>query len=171
MAAFGTHFNEVLAHKTSGYKAESIGQDVTKEIEVMKLIKLLSTLAPLMLAAGAAVAATSGLPADAPITTFVHFISTDVAYGAVGAGFAGIAAHCISGRELGFTMQHSVGALIGGGLCSQVQPAAAALGLSAGATLGSLQISDHHRLVAFVLGAAISTIIGFIRRPAIRAIA
>ena len=137
----------------------------------MKLIKLLSTLAPLMLAAGAAFAATSGLPADAPITTFVHFISTDVAYGAVGAGFAGIAAHCISGRELGFTMQHSVGALIGGGLCSQVQPAAAALGLSAGATLGSLQISDHHRLVAFVLGAAISTIIGFIRRPAIRAIA
>ena len=137
----------------------------------MKLIKLLSTLAPLMLAAGAAFAATSGLPADAPITTFVHFISTDVAYGAVGAGFAGIAAHCISGRELGFTMQHSVGALIGGGLCSQVQPAAAALGLSAGATLGALQISDHHRLVAFVLGAAISTIIGFIRRPAIRAIA
>jgi hypothetical protein len=156
----------------NGYKAESIGQNVTKGDAVpMKLTKVLTTLTPLMLIAGAAFAATSGLPADAPITTFVHFISTDVAYGAVGAGFAGIAAHCISGRELGFTMQHSVGALIGGGLCSQVQPAAAALGLSAGATLGSLQISDHHRLVAFVLGAAISTIIGFTRRPTMRAIA
>ena len=98
----------------------------------------------------------SGLP---------YFISTDVAYGSVGAGFAGIAAHCISGRELGFTMQHSVGALIGGGLCSQVQPAAAALGLSAGATLGSFQIGDHHRLVAFVFGAAISTMIALVRRP------
>jgi hypothetical protein len=104
----------------------------------------------------------SGLP---------YFISTDVAYGAVGAGFAGIAAHCISGRELGFTMQHSVGALVGGGLCSQVQPAAAALGLSAGATLGSLEIGDHHRLVAFCLGAALSTVIGFIRQPATQAIA
>jgi hypothetical protein len=72
VATFGTQFNEVLAHKTSGYKAESIGQVVTKEIEVMKLTKVLSTLAPLMLAAGAAFAATSGLPADAPITTFVH---------------------------------------------------------------------------------------------------
>src|SRR5215471_809316 len=127
------------------------------EQSVMKLNRVLTALTPLMLIAGAVFAATSGLPADAPITTFVHFISTDVAYGSVGAGFAGIAAHCISGRELGFTMQHSVGALIGGGLCSQVQPAAAALGLSAGATLGSgsFQIGDHHRLVAFVIGAAI----------------
>jgi hypothetical protein len=137
----------------------------------MKLTKVLSILPPLVLTAGAAFAATSGLPVDAPITTFVHFISTDVAYGAVGAGFAGIAAHCISGRELGFTMQHSVGALIGGGLCSQVQPAAAALGLSAGATLGSLQMGDHHRVVAFFLGATLSTVIGFIRRPAMQAIA
>ena len=133
----------------------------------MKLNRVLTALTPLMLIAGAAFAATSGLPADAPITTFVHFISTDVAYGAVGAGFAGIAAHCISGRELGFTMQHSVGALVGGGLCSQVQPAAAALGLSAGATLGSgsFQIGDHHRLVAFVLGAVISTVIALVRHP------
>jgi hypothetical protein len=38
----------------------------------MKLTKVLSILAPLMLAAGAAFAATSGLPVDAPITTFVH---------------------------------------------------------------------------------------------------
>ena len=133
----------------------------------MKLNRVLTALTPLMLIAGAAFAATSGLPADAPITTFVHFISTDVAYGAVGAGFAGIAAHCISGRELGFTMQHSVGALVGGGLCSQVQPAAAALGLSAGATLGSgsFQIGDHHRLVAFLIGAVISTLIALVRRP------
>lgn len=133
----------------------------------MKLNRVLTALTPLMLIAGAACAATSGLPADAPITTFVHFISTDVAYGSVGAGFAGIAAHCISGRELGFTMQHSVGALIGGGLCSQVQPAAAALGLSAGATLGagSFLIGDHHRLVAFVTGAMISTLIALVRRP------
>ena len=68
----------------------------------------------------------SGLP---------YFISTDVAYGLVGAGFAGIATHCVTGRDFGFTMQHSVGALVGGGLCSQVTPAASALGLSAGALI------------------------------------
>jgi hypothetical protein len=133
----------------------------------MTLTKLLGTLTPLMLIAGAAFAATSGLPPDAPITAFVHFISTDVAYGAVGAGFAGIAAHCVTGRELGFTMQHSVGALVGGGLCSQVQPAAAALGLSAGATINGAgaAISDH-RLIALIISALLATILGLIRRPA-----
>jgi hypothetical protein len=38
----------------------------------MKLNRVLTVLTPLMLIAGAAFAATSGLPADAPITTFVH---------------------------------------------------------------------------------------------------
>ena len=125
----------------------------------MNLTKVLTITGLLLAYAGAAFAATSGLPVDAPMTTFVNFISTDVAYGAVGAGFAGIAAHCISGRELGFTMQHSVGALVGGGLCSQVQPAAAALGLSAGAVWDSLQLPADHRIEAFLIGAAISTLI------------
>jgi len=58
-----------------------------------------------------------------------------VAYGLVGAGCAGIATHCVTGRDFGFTMQHSVGALVGGGLCSQLTPAAATLGLSAGALI------------------------------------
>lgn len=101
----------------------------------MKLTKILSTAALLLLSAGVAFAATSGLPIDGSITTFVHFISTDVAYGLVGAGFGGIAVHCISGREMGFTLGHSVGAVVGGAFCSQVQPAAAALGLSAGALI------------------------------------
>jgi len=43
--------------------------------------------------------------------------------------------HCVTGRDFGFTLQHSVGALVGGGLCSQLTPAAAALGLSAGALI------------------------------------
>jgi len=100
-----------------------------------KLLTTLTALAPMMLAAGAALAATSGLPVDPTITTFTNFISTDVAYGLVGAGFGGIAMHCVTGRDFGFTLQHSVGALVGGGLCSQVTPAAAALGLSAGALI------------------------------------
>jgi hypothetical protein len=37
-----------------------------------KLLTTLATLAPLLLCAGAALAATSGLPADAPVTTFVQ---------------------------------------------------------------------------------------------------
>jgi hypothetical protein len=102
----------------------------------MNWSKVLITTGVLLLsAAGAALAATSGLPVDPTITTFSNFISTDVAYGLVGAGFAGIATHCVTGRDFGFTMQHSVGALVGGGLCSQVTPAAAALGLSAGALI------------------------------------
>jgi hypothetical protein len=129
----------------------------------MSLTKVLTITGLLLAYAGAAFAATSGLPVDGPMTTFVNFISTDVAYGAVGAGFAGIAAHCISGRELGFTMQHSVGALVGGGLCSQVQPAAAALGLSAGAVWGSLPFPTDHRIVAFLMGAGISTLIALTR--------
>jgi hypothetical protein len=49
-----------------------------------------------VLAASAALAATSGLPVDPTITTFTNFISTDVAYGLVGAGFGGIAMHCVT---------------------------------------------------------------------------
>jgi hypothetical protein len=64
-----------------------------------------------------------------------YFISTDVAYGLTGVGFAAIAGHCVAGRDFGVTLHHGVGALVGGGLCSQVQPAAAALGLSAGALI------------------------------------
>src|SRR5262249_31247340 len=100
-----------------------------------KLLTALATFAPLVLCAGAALAATSGLPADAPITTWITFISTDVAYGLTGVGFAAIAGHCVAGRDFGVTLHHGVGALVGGGLCSQVQPAAAALGLSAGALI------------------------------------
>ena len=60
---------------------------------------------------------------------------TDVAYGLVGAGFGGFTMRCVMGRDFGFTLQHSIGALVGGGPCSQVTPAAAALGLSAGALI------------------------------------
>src|ERR1700728_4193593 len=101
----------------------------------MKWSKVLITTAPLLSAASAALAATSGLPVDPTITTFTNFISTDVAYGLVGAGFGGIAMHCVTGRDFGFTLQHSVGALGGGGLCSPLTPAPAALGLSAGALI------------------------------------
>ena len=100
-----------------------------------KVLTMLATFAPLMLCAAAAFAATSGLPADTPITSFVNFISTDCAYGLTGVGFAAIAGHCVAGRDFGVTLHHGVGALVGGGLCSQVQPAAAALGLSAGALI------------------------------------
>ena len=101
-----------------------------------KLKRVLTLTAPLLLyGAAKALAATSGLPPDAPITTFINFISTDVAYGLVGTGFAAIAGHCVMGRDFGVTMHHGVGALVGGGLCSQVQPAANALGLSAGALI------------------------------------
>lgn len=65
-----------------------------------KLLTTLAVLTPLMLAASAALAATSGLPVDPTITTFTNFISTDVAYGLVGAGFGGIAMHCVTGRDL-----------------------------------------------------------------------
>ena len=58
-----------------------------------------------------------------------------VAYGLTGVGFAAIAGHCVAGRDFGITLHHAVGALVGGGLCSQVQPAAAVLGLSAGALI------------------------------------
>jgi TrbC/VIRB2 pilin len=100
-----------------------------------KVLTMLATFGPLMLCAAAAFAATSGLPADAPVTGLVNFISTDVAYGLTGVGFAAIAGHCVAGRDFGVTLHHGVGALVGGGLCSQVQPAAAALGLSAGALI------------------------------------
>lgn len=100
-----------------------------------KLLTALATFAPMLLCAGAALAAASGLPADQPITTFVNFISTDVAYGLVGTGFAAIAGHCVMGRDFGMTMHHGIGAMAGGGLCSQIQPAAAALNLSAGALI------------------------------------
>jgi hypothetical protein len=100
-----------------------------------KLIQVLAPLVPMALCAGAALAAASGLPADGPVTTFVNFISTDVAYGLVGTGFAAIAGHCVMGRDFGLTLHHGIGAMVGGGLCSQIQPAAAALGLSAGALI------------------------------------
>ena len=100
-----------------------------------KLLTALATFGPLLLCAGAALAATSGLPPDAAITTWTNFVSTDVAYGLVGVGFTAIAGHCVAGRDFGVTLHHGVGALVGGGLCSQVQPAAAALGLSAGALI------------------------------------
>jgi len=103
---------------------------------VKKLKRILTLTAPLLLyGAAKALAATSGLPADGPITTFTNFISTDVAYGLTGVGFAAIAGHCVAGRDFGITLHHAVGALVGGGLCSQVQPAAATLGLSAGALI------------------------------------
>jgi hypothetical protein len=100
-----------------------------------KLLTMLATFGPLLLCAAAAFAATSGLPADGPVTTFVNFISTDVAYGLVGTGFAAVAGHCVMGRDFGMTLHHGIGAMVGGGLCSQIQPAAATLGLSAGALI------------------------------------
>jgi hypothetical protein len=39
------------------------------------------------------------------------------------------------GRDFGMTMHHGIGAMAGGGLCSHIQPASAALGLSAGALI------------------------------------
>lgn len=102
----------------------------------MKLKRVLINMAPLFLYGTArALAATSGLPADTPITNFMNFISTDVAYGLVGVGFAAIAGHCVMGRDFGLTLHHGVGAMVGGGLASQVQPAALALGLSSGALI------------------------------------
>ena len=102
----------------------------------MRLKRILTMTAPLLLyGAAKALAATSGLPADGPVTSFVNFISTDVAYGLVGTGFAAVAGHCVMGRDFGMTLHHGVGAMVGGGLCSQIQPAAAALGLSAGALI------------------------------------
>jgi len=100
----------------------------------MRIKRILALTAPLLLyGATKALAAASGLPADGPVTTFVNFISTDVAYGLVGVGFAAVAGHCVMGRDFGATLHHGIGAMVGGGLASQVQPAAAALGLSAGA--------------------------------------
>jgi hypothetical protein len=104
--------------------------------ETMRLRRILTMTAPLLLyGAAKALAATSGLPADGPVTIFTNFISTDVAYGLVGVGFAAVAGHCVMGRDFGMTLHHGVGAMVGGGLCSQIQPAAAALGLSAGALI------------------------------------
>ncbi len=105
-------------------------------MKLQKLKRILTLTAPLLLyGAAKALAATSGLPADGPVTVFTNFISTDVAYGLVGVGFAAVAGHCVMGRDFGMTLHHGVGAMVGGGLCSQVQPAAAALGLSAGALI------------------------------------
>ena len=101
-----------------------------------KLKRIAILTGPLLLyGAAKAFAAASGLPADGPVTTFVNFMSTDVAYGLVGVGFAAIAGHCVMGRDFGMTLHHGVGAMVGGGLCSQIQPASAALGLSAGALI------------------------------------
>jgi hypothetical protein len=101
-----------------------------------KLKRILILTGPLLLIGAAkALAATSGLPADGPVTTFTNFISTAVAYGLVGVGFAAVAGHCVMGRDFGMTLHHGVGAMVGGGLCSQIAPAAAALGLSAGALI------------------------------------
>jgi hypothetical protein len=102
----------------------------------MTLKRILTMTAPLLLyGVATALAATSGLPPDGPITSFTNFISTDVAYGLVGVGFAAIAGHCVMGRDFGMTLHHGVGAMVGGGLCSQITPAATALGLSAGALI------------------------------------
>jgi hypothetical protein len=99
-----------------------------------KLKRIAILTGPLLLyGAAKAFAAASGLPADGPVTTFVNFMSTDVAYGLVGVGFAAVAGHCVMGRDFGATLHHGIGAMVGGGLCSQIQPASAALGLSAGA--------------------------------------
>lgn len=108
-----------------------------------KVLTALATIAPLMLCAAAALAATSGLPADAPITAFTNFISTDVAYGLVGVGFGAIAGHCVMGRDFGFTLNHGVGAMAGGGLCSQIPAAAAGLGLSPGALIHLAPVVHH----------------------------
>ena len=104
-----------------------------------KLKRILVLTAPWLACASAALAATSGLPADGPVTNFVHFIGTDVAYGLVGTGFAAIAGHCVMGRDFGVTMSHGVGAMVGGGLCSQISGAAAGLGMSAGALLHAVR--------------------------------
>ena len=58
----------------------------------MRLKRILTLTAPLLLyGAARAFAAASGLPADGPVTTFVNFIQTDVAYGLLGTGFAAVA--------------------------------------------------------------------------------
>jgi hypothetical protein len=102
----------------------------------MKIRKALAFTAPLLLYGAAhALAATSALPTATPVGNFVNFISTDVAYGLVGTGFAAIAGHCVMGRDFGVTLHHGVGAVVGGGLCSQISSAATALGLSAGALI------------------------------------
>lgn len=101
----------------------------------MKLKQVLVNLGPMLLTAGAAWAATSGLPVDPPVTTFINMISTTAAYGLVGVGFASVAGHCVMGRDLGISLHHGVGCMVGGGLCSQIPAAAAGLGLSAAALI------------------------------------
>src|SRR5437867_1678685 len=111
----------------------------------MKMLKGLGwkTAALMLAGTGVAAAATSGLPIDGPVNTFVNFLSTDVAIGSIGAGAAGWAYHAASGRDLGFLTNHAGGFIVGGAGLSAVQPLSAGLGMSAGATLGHDIYATH----------------------------
>ena len=133
----------------------------------MKLNRVLTALTPLMLIAGAAFAATSGLPAETRRSQRLCISSAPTSPMARWERASPVSPRTASVGASSASLCSTVSARWSAAASSQVQPAAAALGLSAGATLGSgsFQIGDHHRLVAFLIGAVISTLIALVRRP------
>ena len=116
----------------------------------MKWKTALLTAGPLvLLAAHHALAATSGWPVDATVTSTTTFLGTDVANGLFYGGSAGLAAAMTAGAEWGRSMNHAVGAMGGGSILTNANGIATVAGISPGATIRLLNHPAlHHALHA-----------------------
>jgi len=126
---------------TNGYKAESIGHHVTTRslfsMKVSKVGKVLLTLTPLMLVAGAAFAATSGVGAiDQPLNTLGH-VAAATGYIIGGVGAVGIIHHIRSGSWLG-AAEHLGVATFGGAVVYNYAGLAPSFGGAASALVHSV---------------------------------
>lgn len=122
---------------TKGYKAESIGHHVTKGVCFsMKVSKVLIILTPLLLVAGAAWAANSGVAQiDMPLNTMGH-VAMATGYIVGGIGAIGIIHHIRSGSWLG-AMEHLGLATVGGGIVYNYPTIAPSFGGTAAALVHS----------------------------------
>jgi len=102
----------------------------------MRLKRILTLTAPLLLyGAAKALAAASGTPIDAPVTTYGQIMSGPVASGLLwtGAGMWGY--HAITGREMAHLLGNGVTFIVGGAACAAPQALATSVFNAAGATI------------------------------------
>jgi hypothetical protein len=112
-----------------------------------KLKRILAFAGPLMLVSGAALAATSGWPVDATITSATNFFGTDVANGLFWGGAVTVAGHLTAGFEWGRAANVATGAMAGGSILSNANGVATVSGISPGATIHLLNHPAVHAAI------------------------
>jgi hypothetical protein len=141
---------------TKGYKAELIGHHVTTEgVCFMRVSKVLVTLTPLLLCAGAAWASNSGVPQiDQPLNTMGH-VAQACGYIVGGIGAIGIIHHIRSGSWLGCA-EHLGLATFGGAVVYQFPNLAPNFGGTGGALVHSTLTHPAAHLAAHAVARLVS---------------